>query len=118
VDDSGAYTVQEAARILRTTERTVRRRLERGDLEGSRDPISGRWRVEARSVTEAMPERRDPEVGERVAKANHGPDHGIPSPVKKPLETAAYHAECLVSLAGIVDEQLTPKKRGRPRKAS
>jgi hypothetical protein len=27
------YTVQDAARILRTTERTVRRRLERGDLE-------------------------------------------------------------------------------------
>ena len=51
------YTVQEAARILRTTERTVRRRLERGELEGSRDPISGRWKVEARSVTEAMPER-------------------------------------------------------------
>jgi excisionase family DNA binding protein len=51
------YTVQEAARILRTTERTVRRRLERGDLEGSRDPISGRWRVAAHSVTAAMPER-------------------------------------------------------------
>ena len=51
------YTVQEAARILRTTERTIRRRLERSELEGSRDPISGRWRVEARSVTEAMPER-------------------------------------------------------------
>jgi hypothetical protein len=48
---------QEAARILRTTERTVRRRLERRDLEGTRDPISGRWKVEARSVTEAMPER-------------------------------------------------------------
>ena len=51
------YTVQEAARILRTTERTVRRRLERGDLEGTRGPISGRWKVEARSVTEAMPDR-------------------------------------------------------------
>src|SRR5215213_5784142 len=51
------YTVQEAARILRTTERTVRRRLERGDLTGKRDPTSGRWRVEAHSVTAAMPER-------------------------------------------------------------
>ena len=51
------YTVQEAARILRTTERTVRRRLERGDLEGSRDPTTGRWRIEAHSVTAAMPER-------------------------------------------------------------
>jgi excisionase family DNA binding protein len=51
------YTVQEAARILRTTERTVRRRLERGDLQGTRDLISGRWRVAAHSVTAAMPER-------------------------------------------------------------
>ena len=45
------YTVQEAARILRTTERTVRRRLERGDLEGTRDPTTGRWTIAARSVT-------------------------------------------------------------------
>ena len=52
-----SYTVQEAARILRTTERTVRRRLERGDLEGTRDPTTGRWMVAAHSVTAAMPER-------------------------------------------------------------
>jgi chromosome segregation ATPase len=51
------YTAQEAARILRTTERTVRRRLERGDLEGTRDPTTGRWRVAARSITSAMPDR-------------------------------------------------------------
>ncbi len=51
------YTVQEAARILRTTERTVRRRLERKDLDGSRDEISGRWRVKATSVTKAMADR-------------------------------------------------------------
>ncbi len=55
--DEEQYTVQEAARILRTTERTVRRRLERGDLEGTRDPTTGRWRVKAHSVTAAMPER-------------------------------------------------------------
>jgi excisionase family DNA binding protein len=58
-----SYTVQEASRILRVTERTVRRRLERGELEGTQDPISGRWRVAAHSVTAAMPERppRSPE---------------------------------------------------------
>ena len=66
------YTVQEAARILRTTERTVRRRLEREDLVGTRDPTSGRWRVSARSVTAAMPERppkpsqEPPEAAESV----------------------------------------------------
>ncbi len=55
--DEEQYTVQEAARILRTTERTVRRRLERSDLEGTRDPTSGRWRVKAHSVTAAMGDR-------------------------------------------------------------
>ena len=51
------YTVQGAARILRITERTVRRRLQRGLLEGTRDPTSGRWRIAARSVTAAMADR-------------------------------------------------------------
>ncbi len=55
--DEEHYTVQEAALILRTTERTVRRRLERRDLEGTRDPTTGRWRVQAHSVTAAMPKR-------------------------------------------------------------
>jgi hypothetical protein len=53
----------------------------------------------------------------RVARAaNHG--QGIPSPTKKPLEDSAFQAECMLSLARIMDEQLAPKKRGRPRKAS
>jgi len=60
------YTVQEAARILRTTERTVRRRLERVDLEGDRDPTTGRWSVSARSVTAAMPDRPPKESEEEA----------------------------------------------------
>jgi hypothetical protein len=42
----------------------------------------------------------------------------VPTSPKRPLENATYMAECMLSLARIVDEQLTPKKRGRPRKAS
>ena len=61
-------------------------------------------------------ERHDPEVGERVSKANHG--RGVPGPFKSPAETMAYHAEVLLSLGKIVDEQLTPKKRGRPPKVA
>ena len=60
------YTVQEVARILRTTERTVRRRLEREDLEGTRDPTTGRWKVAARSVTAAMPDRPPKESQEAL----------------------------------------------------
>jgi excisionase family DNA binding protein len=57
VEGEDFYTVQEAAKILRTTERTIRRRLERNDLEGTRDVTTGRWRVSARAVTEAMADR-------------------------------------------------------------
>jgi chromosome segregation ATPase len=55
--DGEEYTTQEAARILRATERTIRRRLERGDLKGRRDPATGRWWVSARAVTAAMEDR-------------------------------------------------------------
>jgi excisionase family DNA binding protein len=64
-----SYTVQEAARILRTTERTVRRRLERGELVGTRDITTGRWRIEAHSVTAAMPER-PPKAPERALESS------------------------------------------------
>jgi excisionase family DNA binding protein len=65
------YTVQEAARILRTTERTVRRRLEREDLDGTRDPTTGRWRVKAHSVTAAMEDRppKEPESALEVSES-------------------------------------------------
>jgi hypothetical protein len=76
--------------------------------------LAARHNLALKEVTEIL-ERRDPEVGERIRRANHG--RGVPSPSKQPLETLAYHAECMLSLARIVDERLTPKKRGRPPKA-
>ena len=60
--------------------------------------------------------KHDPEAGDRIRKANHG--GSVPSPRKRPLETAALHAECMASLARLIDERMTPKKRGRPRKAA
>ncbi len=79
----------------------------------SSEAIAIRHGQAIRELAEIL-ERRDPELSARISKANHG--GGIPSPSKKPLETAAYHAECMRSLARIVDEQLAPKKRGRPPK--
>jgi hypothetical protein len=64
----------------------------------------------------AILERHDQEAAARLAKTNHG--HGIPGSPKRPLENTTYMAECMLSLARIVDEQLTPKKRGRPRKTA
>jgi len=60
-------------------------------------------------------ERHDPEAA-RLAKTNHGA--GVPTSPKRPLENAAYLAESMLILAQIVDEQLTPKKWGRPRKTA
>jgi hypothetical protein len=70
----------------------------------------------ARTLTElaGILAKHDPEVGERIRRANHG--RGVPSPSKQPLETAAFQAECMLSLARLIDERLAPKKRGRPRK--
>jgi hypothetical protein len=64
----------------------------------------------------AILERHDPEAAARLAKTNH--NHGVPTSPKRPLENATYMAESLLILAQIVDRDLTPKKRGRPRKAS
>jgi hypothetical protein len=75
--------------------------------------IAKRHNLALKEVSEIL-ERHDPGVGERIRRAKNG--GGIPGPSKRPLETAAYHAECLLSLARLIDERLTPKKRGRPRK--
>ena len=61
-------------------------------------------------------EKYDPEAAARLAKTNHG--HGVPTSPKRPLENATYLAESMLILAKIVDEHLTPKKRGRPRKTA
>jgi hypothetical protein len=79
----------------------------------SRSEIAKRHGAALTEVGEILA-RRDPDVGERLRGANH--NLGVPSPIKSPGETAAYHAECMASLARIVDKQLSPKKRGRPPK--
>jgi hypothetical protein len=71
-----------------------------------------------RALTEltAILERHDPEAAVRLTKAKHG-SASVPTSPKRPLENATYMAESMLILARIVDEQLTPKKRGRPRRA-
>jgi excisionase family DNA binding protein len=60
-------TISEAARLLRVSERTIRRRLHTGELQGSRVSNSGgfAWMVE---VPEDLP-RDSPDSGEKVATA-------------------------------------------------
>lgn len=44
------YSTGEAARILRVTEGRVRQMLQAGELEGTKDPVSDRWRVAQHAV--------------------------------------------------------------------
>jgi hypothetical protein len=61
-------------------------------------------------------EKHDPEAGVRLRKAANSDT--LPASVKQPDDFAAYLAECVASLARLVDRELTPRKRGRPRKTA
>jgi excisionase family DNA binding protein len=63
----GYYTPTEAARILRKSDRTIRRMLENGELEGERSS-TGRWRLSAQSVEDRRLHDR------RMALANTSPE--------------------------------------------
>jgi excisionase family DNA binding protein len=46
---NGTYSTAQAARILRVNDRTIRKMLDRGELDGEREE-SGAWRVFQTSV--------------------------------------------------------------------
>ncbi len=55
------YTLPEAAQLLETAHRRLLERLESGEIEGERDPQSGRWKVSKQAVDELVSE--DPSAG-------------------------------------------------------
>jgi hypothetical protein len=72
--------------------------------------------LEALREIRGVLEKHDPEAEGRLRKAADG--ERLPTTIKRADEFGAYLAESVASLARLVDRQLTPKKRGRPRKAS
>jgi hypothetical protein len=48
------YTLPEAAQLLETAQRRLLEKLESGEIEGERDPQSGRWKVSKRAVDELV----------------------------------------------------------------
>ena len=48
------YTLPEAAQLLETAQRHLLERLESGEIEGERDPQSGRWKVSRQAVDELV----------------------------------------------------------------
>jgi uncharacterized protein involved in exopolysaccharide biosynthesis len=48
------YTLPEAAQLLEIAQRRLLERLESGEIEGERDPQSGRWKVSRQAVDELV----------------------------------------------------------------
>ena len=63
------YTTGEAARILKVTEARVRQMLGAGEMEGSRDPVSDRWRIPQHAVHARLEQRRPSEAPRTSADA-------------------------------------------------
>jgi excisionase family DNA binding protein len=63
------YTVQEASRVLKLTEARVRQMLANGALEGSKDPVSDRWRIPQHAVHARLEQRRPSETPRASADA-------------------------------------------------
>ena len=55
------YTLSEAAQILEVTQRSLLQRLETGEIEGERDPQSGRWKIPKQAADERVSDKQPPE---------------------------------------------------------
>ena len=76
------YTLPEAAQLLEMAQRRLLEKLESGEIEGERDPQSGRWKVSRQAVDELV----------------SGEEPSDESPAEEPLEWSAK------MLHGLVDE--------------
>ncbi len=55
------YTLPEAAQLLEIAQRRLLERLESGEIEGERDPQSGRWKIPKQAVDERVSAESSPE---------------------------------------------------------
>jgi excisionase family DNA binding protein len=69
MEGSDYYTTGEAARILKVTEARVRQMLGSGEMEGTRDPVSDRWRIPQHAVHARLEQRRPSETPSTSADA-------------------------------------------------
>jgi excisionase family DNA binding protein len=63
------YTTGEAARVLKVTEGRVRQMLSDGELEGTKDPVSDRWRIPQHVVHARLESHRPREPREASISA-------------------------------------------------
>jgi len=55
------YTLSEAAQVLEISQRNLLQRLETGEIEGERDPQSGRWKIPKHAADERVSADAAPE---------------------------------------------------------
>jgi hypothetical protein len=55
------YTLPEAAQILEVPQRSLLKSLETGEIEGERDPQSGRWKIPKHAADERVSAKSSPE---------------------------------------------------------
>ena len=55
------YTLPEGAQILEVPQRSLLKSLETGEIEGERDPQSGRWKIPKQAVDERVSAESSPE---------------------------------------------------------
>jgi excisionase family DNA binding protein len=55
------YTLSEAAQILELSQRRLLEWLETGEIEGERDPQSGRWKIPKQAADERVSAEPSPE---------------------------------------------------------
>src|SRR5215216_839281 len=55
------YTLPEAAQILEVSQRSLLQSLENGEIEGERDPQSGRWKIPKQAADERVSAESSPE---------------------------------------------------------
>jgi len=63
------YTLSETAQILELSQRRLLEWLETGEIEGERDPQSGRWKVPKQAVDERASADPSPEGGAEESQA-------------------------------------------------
>jgi predicted nuclease with TOPRIM domain len=62
------YTLPEAAQILEVPQRSLLKSLEMGEIEGERDPQSGRWKIPKQAADERVSAESSPEDTAEVSQ--------------------------------------------------
>lgn len=83
------YTLPEAAQLLEIAQRRLLKELESGEIEGKRDPQSGRWKVSRQAVDELVSENPPAE-----------------DPTEEPMERSAEMLRSLVDELGELHRQV------------